>query len=252
MSGVSFTQEKGITLFFSRPHQPYSRIDLFLISQNQLHAVKGSTIGNITWSDHAPVSMKYALADYFRGQRNPWRLNESLLQNPEVVADVTTEITQYFHTNTTADGNGGLIWEAHKAVIRGVLIKHGARLKRQRTAQLTTLLTELRSLERDHKQTPNRARGSELDMVRTQITDLLQYKEKAALQISRKRIYELGNKCSRLLAQSLKAQKTATYIPHIYSPTGQKKTIPQQITQEFMSHYKTLIICRKRQPLLNI
>lgn len=124
--------------FFSRPHQAYSRIDLFLIPQNQLHAVKGSAVESITWSAHAPVSMQYALADYFRGQRKPWRLNESLLQNPDVVADVTKEITRYFHTNTSADGR--LIWEAHKAVIRGVLIKHGARLKRQKTAQLTLLL----------------------------------------------------------------------------------------------------------------
>lgn len=95
--------------------------------------------------------MQYALTDYFRGQRKPWRLNESLLQNPEVVADVTKEITHYFHTNTSADGDGGLIWEAHKAVIRGVLIKHGARLQRQRTAQLTLLFDKLHSLETKHR-----------------------------------------------------------------------------------------------------
>lgn len=62
--------------------------------------------------------MRYALTD--RGKRKPWRLNEILLQDPKVLADVTKEITHYFHTNTTAEGDKGLVWEANKAVIRGV------------------------------------------------------------------------------------------------------------------------------------
>lgn len=95
-------------------------------------------------------------------------------------------------------------------------------------------------MEAEHKQTLTRALGSELHTIRTQITDLLHYKAKAALQISQKKIYESGNKCGRLLAQSLKSQKAASYIPHIYTATGQKATLPQQITQEFMCYYKTL------------
>lgn len=46
-----------------------------------------------------------------------------------------------------------------------------------------------------HKQTQTRALTTELDTVRAQITDLLTFKAKAALQIFRKKIYELGNKC---------------------------------------------------------
>lgn len=234
--------------FFSRPHQAYSRIDLFLIPHSQLQAVKGSAIGSITWSDHAPVTMQYTLNDFYRGQKSPWRLNESLLQDPEIVADLTKEISHYFHSNTTDDGDGGLIWEAHKAVIRGILIKHGARLKQHRSAQLSTLLDKLHKLESKHKQTPTNSLGSELDTIRTQITDLLHFKAKAALQISRKKIYESGNKCGRLLAQSLKSQKTASYIPHIQSPTGQKVTLPQHITQTFRSYYEALYNLNMPQP----
>lgn len=74
-------------------------------------------MGSITWSDHAPVTMWYALTDFYRGQKKPWRLNESLLQDPEVLADVTRDIADYFRTNTSADSSTGLVWEAHKAVI---------------------------------------------------------------------------------------------------------------------------------------
>lgn len=78
--------------FYSRPHQTYSCLDYLLVPHNQLQAIKNTSIRCITWSDHAPVTMRYALSDFYRGQRKPWRLNERLLQNPEVLADVTQEI----------------------------------------------------------------------------------------------------------------------------------------------------------------
>lgn len=234
--------------FFSRPHQVYSRIDFLLVPHNQLRAIKHTAIGSITWSDHAPVSMQYDLSDYFKSQRKPWRLNESLLQDPAIVADVSKEISHYFHTNTIEESDFGLTWEAHKAVIRGVLIKHGSRVKKQKSAQLASLFDKLHKLESAHKTTPSRPLGSELDTIRMQITDLLQFKAKAALQISRKKIYESGNKCGRLLAQSLKTQNTASYIPHINSSTGRRAALPQQITQEFRSYYENLYNLNMTQP----
>lgn len=92
------------------------------------------------------------------------------------------ELGHYFSTNTRPDSDVGVVWEAHKAVVRGLLIKHGARLKKERTAQLNRLLAKLQVLETTHKATPNRQTGAELDVVRTQITDLLHFKAKAALQ----------------------------------------------------------------------
>lgn len=132
--------------------------------------------------------MRYALTDFYRGQRKPWRLNESLLQDPEILADITRDITNYFRTNTTSDSGTGLIWEAHKAVIRGTLIKHSARLKRLRMAQLTSLLDKLRALELSHKQSPTGPLKAELDTIRTQVTDLLTFEAKAALQITRRKV----------------------------------------------------------------
>lgn len=127
--------------FYLGPHQKYSRIDYFLIPHSQLHAIKEITIGPITWSDHAPVIMWYGLSDGSTTQPKSCKLNESLLQNPEVLKEVVREMGHYFHTNDTQNEDTGLIWEAHKAVIRGILIKPGTRIKRQRTTQLTALLS---------------------------------------------------------------------------------------------------------------
>lgn len=114
--------------FFSKPHQSYSRID-FLIPHRHLHAVKGSTIGSITWSDHTLITLQYDISETRGSQRRPWRLNESLLHDTEAMAEVVTELGHYFVTNSTADCSPATVWEAHKAVVRGILIKHGARLK---------------------------------------------------------------------------------------------------------------------------
>lgn len=55
----------------------------------------------------------------------------SLLQDKEVLEDVIKKLDFYFTTNDTPDCDPGIIWEAHKAVIRGVLIKHGASIKQE-------------------------------------------------------------------------------------------------------------------------
>lgn len=118
--------------FFSPPHKVYSRIDLFLIPHDQLHLVSSTSIGQITWSDHAPVSLTYALTERPSPRSLFWRLNESLLQNPEVLEDVTKELDLYFRENDIQGCDPGILWEAHKCVLRGVLIKHGASIKRKR------------------------------------------------------------------------------------------------------------------------
>lgn len=111
--------------FYSSPHKVYTIIDFFLIPHNRLHAVRETSIGSIKWSDHAPISLTYALSKVASRVTRLWRLNESLLQVP--LAEITRELTLYFQTNVTPDSDSGIVWEAHKAVIRGIFIKHSAR-----------------------------------------------------------------------------------------------------------------------------
>lgn len=125
--------------FFSPPHKTYSRIDFFLLPHSQLEAVGTADIGNITWSDHVPITLRYSLS---MTKAKFWRLNESLLQNPTVLTDVTKELNQYFLANDIDNCDPGILWEAHKSVIRGVLIKHGAHFKMEREKQLLLLLKE--------------------------------------------------------------------------------------------------------------
>lgn len=89
--------------FYSSPHKLYTRIDFFMIPHDQLHLVSNTTIGQITWSDHVPISLTYTLSESPSPRSLSWRLNESLLQIPEVLTDVTKKITLYFQENDTQD-----------------------------------------------------------------------------------------------------------------------------------------------------
>lgn len=126
--------------FYSQTHKLYTRIDYFLIPHNQLHSVLDSSIGHITWSDHAPITLTYTLTGRSASSSRFWHLNESLLQNPEVLAEATRTLTLYFQENDNQECALGFLREAHKAVLRGLLIRHGARIKRERNEQLTKLL----------------------------------------------------------------------------------------------------------------
>lgn len=105
---------EGDYVFYSAPHKIYTRIDYFLIPHAQLHAVSDPSIGHITWSDHTPISLTYTLSRASSPRHCFWLLNESLLQVPEVLADVSKELHFYFQTNNYHDCDPDSLWEAHK------------------------------------------------------------------------------------------------------------------------------------------
>lgn len=69
--------------------------------------------------------------------------------------DVVKEVGFHFQTNDTPDYNPGIVWEAHKAVIQGVLIKHGLRVKQEREEKLQSLVVDIHTLEPCHKHAPS-------------------------------------------------------------------------------------------------
>lgn len=60
--------------FYSAPHKVYSRLDYFFIPHRQLEAIHEVEIGNITWSGHAPITMRYCLSSTMNARSKFWRL----------------------------------------------------------------------------------------------------------------------------------------------------------------------------------
>lgn len=88
--------------FYSHPHDSYTRIDLIMMPQSLLSRVTAASIGSITFSDHAPVMVDIDLLTPTTKQWM-WKINDSLIQMPEVVAEVAKELRQFFAENTNSE-----------------------------------------------------------------------------------------------------------------------------------------------------
>lgn len=82
----------------------------------------------------------------------------------------------------------------------------------------------------------------------TQISDLFQFKAKAALQVCRKFSYESGDKCRKILARTLREEKLMTYIPHLAPSNRPKVMKPHNIAQEILEFYKSLYNLQMKSP----
>lgn len=91
-----------------------------------------------------------------------------------------------------------------------------------------------------HKRASSTDVERDLQTARRQVTELLMYKAKKAMQIGHKHVYESGNKCGKLLARTLKEQQAMTYVPTITGEEGEKFTLPKQTAQRFREYYSSL------------
>ncbi|OCT72159.1 hypothetical protein XELAEV_18035126mg [Xenopus laevis] len=146
--------------YYSSVHASYSRIDFIFTKSTLVDYVCTAKIHDITWSDHGLVEAVFANWDEVRGH-GCWRLNESLLLDKDICAEVSTTLRDYFNTNTLEDTSVAIRWDAHKAVVRGILIKHAAIRKKSRETKTQQLSQRLHDLAIAHKRNPTPTTGHE-------------------------------------------------------------------------------------------
>lgn len=151
-----------------------------------------SEIGSFIWSDHAPVFLELAIP---RGVTTKWSwtLNDNLLKDEVCMLNIRQAVNVIDHAKDTT--SLPLQWETLKCALRGLFIKHRARLKKERGDRISSLLKEISKLEKVHKQ------NSILEQIELQTLlneQTLQLRDKSHVLF-----YQYGNKPSRLLARAL-------------------------------------------------
>lgn len=165
------SDERDFT-FFSAPHCTYTRIDLFLVDRNTLTRTLSSTINNITWSNHASISL--SVKDSSPTNPSPvWWANSFLLQQLDVRNHVESQLKYFFLFNDLPDQDQFTLWNANKAFARATLIQMGAMARRQRQSKVINLTNKIAKLESINKHQPSLAVSKQLLQLRQDLRLLL-------------------------------------------------------------------------------
>lgn len=129
-----------------------------------------------------------------------WQLNDFLLKQSETRYKLGKAIEHYFIDNQPSVMSMSVLWETHKAVIRGEYIGASSRLKRRRRETREKLTNAELRLQTSNTLTQLRR----VTLLREALKDLNVGKIAKAMQTLRHYYYKKGNKADALLANALR------------------------------------------------
>ena len=85
---------------------------------------------------------------------NTWRLNNTFLNNQQVTEEIKREVKKFLETNGNENTTTQNLWDAAKAVLRGMFIAIQSYLKIQEKHQIDNLTLHLEQLEKEEQKKP--------------------------------------------------------------------------------------------------
>lgn len=130
--------------------------------------ISKSSIGNILHSDHAPIHCDLSLANS-QCKSLWWKLNKTLLSDALCLSGLKKE--DFHERSHRTPDTVGLSKEAlfEEALLRGILIKYGSRIKREALFKIEKLTNKLQHLEMTYASTQSESYLRELIQVRHEI-----------------------------------------------------------------------------------
>ena len=103
--------------FFSSSHGTFSRIDHILSHKSSLGKFKKTEIVSSIFSNHNTVRLHINYRKKTVKSTSTWRLNNTLLNNQEIIEEIKEEIKKYLETNGNENTTTQNLWDAAKAVL---------------------------------------------------------------------------------------------------------------------------------------
>ena len=126
--------------FFSSPHGTFSRIDHILGHKSSLGKLKKKLK---SFQASFLITMRLRLDLKYRRKTiknsNIWRLNNTLLNNPQITEEIKKEIKICIETNENENTTTQNLWDSVKTVLRGRFIAIHAYVKKQKKNQIYNL-----------------------------------------------------------------------------------------------------------------
>ena len=131
---------------------------------------------------------------------NTWMLNNTLLNNQEIIEEIKEEIKKYLERNDNENTTIQNLWYAAKAVLRGKFIAIQAYLKKQEKSQINNLTLHLKELEKEEQTKHKVSRRREIINIRTEINEIETKKTIAKISKTKSWFFEKKNKIDKPLA----------------------------------------------------
>ena len=108
--------------FFSSSHGTFFRIDHILDHKSRLGELKKTEIITVIFSDHNAVRLDLNYRKKIVKNSNTWRLNNTLLNNQQIIEEIKKEIKICIESNENKNTTTQNLWDTVKAVLRGRFI----------------------------------------------------------------------------------------------------------------------------------
>ena len=224
--------------FHSGAHGSFSRLDYFLVPRAQMADIRDSSILARGLSDHAPVELRLDT-----GKRRPpfrWRLSTWTMQDPEFRTVMAREVEEYFAVNTTSDISPTTLWEAGKATWRGVAISWTTAKRKSQRGTTLGLEQEVLRLQCQLGEGGERRAPEELKRATAELRRLLTGEARKIWLGTQDRIYQWGDKSSKLLYNLCHSRSYGLPITQIVTPSGVRVASPREISDQFALYYEQL------------
>uniref|UniRef100_A0A8C5PNG3 Reverse transcriptase domain-containing protein n=1 Tax=Leptobrachium leishanense TaxID=445787 RepID=A0A8C5PNG3_9ANUR len=227
--------------FHSKVHNMYSRLDYFLLQGSSLPLILHCEILDITWSDHAPILLTVGEGREGGAGKSTWRFNDSILSDPGAMAEIEQTLKEYFVLNHTPGTTPEILWQAHKAVLRGVCLKWASRLNKARQADRLSILSQIHIAAQANSSDPTPVHLKTLLEAQARLSD---WNYKALLFSQRRlkaRYYAFRDRPGRLLARYLRPMVANSRISHLVIDSGRRTVYkPLEIGNALATYYGEL------------
>ena len=102
---------------------------------------------------------------------NIWKLNNTLLNNQQVTAEIKKYIQKCIEMNQNENTSTQNLWDSVKAVLRRRFIAIQAYLKKQEKNQINNLTLHLMQLEKEEMKKPRVSKRKEIIKIRAEINE---------------------------------------------------------------------------------
>uniref|UniRef100_A0A670ICM2 Reverse transcriptase domain-containing protein n=1 Tax=Podarcis muralis TaxID=64176 RepID=A0A670ICM2_PODMU len=234
--------EKQFT-YHSEPNQSFSRIDQIWVSNELTLRIKKIEIQAKVLSDHNPIEMELKGLEErtFR-----WRLNDNLWDDQKFVEKSQKNLTEFFRNNMDKGTRTSVVWDASKAVMRGLLIQQNVWKRNNREKWTKEILRQIMDYEQKLIKKPNNEKiRQEIKILQTQFAMTTNKEVEWNIKRLRQKNFEFANKPGKWLAWQVKKRKEQNTISKIEF-NGEETTEPKAIRRAFVDYYKQLYRNKER------